>query len=56
MDDIWKVLSGRNGLGDEKPIDIWFDKFPNFFKQRSDRSFTNRLDILEEDRPKIIHN
>ena len=56
MDDLWRVLAGRNGEGVDEPIGIWFDKFPNFFEQESKKSFSNRSDIVQEDRPKIIHN
>jgi len=42
--------------GDDEPIGIWFDKFPNFFEQKSNGSFCQRSDTLSEKRPKIIHN
>ena len=46
MVDLWRALAGRSGEGDDEPIGIWFDKFPNFFEQESIGSFNNRFDIL----------
>ncbi len=55
MDIAWSVLA-PDEEGDDEPIGIWFDKFPNFFKQKSNGSFCQSSDTLPERRPKIIHN
>ena len=56
LNDLWRMLAGRDGKGDDEPLGIWFDKFPNFFEQESVGSFRTGQDIRPADRPKIVHN
>ena len=38
MEEAMKKLM-PDGEGDDEPIGIWFDKFPQFFEQKSNGSF-----------------
>ena len=39
MNQAWSMLFEEDEVEDDGPIDIWWDKVPNFFLQKSNGSF-----------------